>query len=214
MALEATHMRFALDVKDRYKIESEVEYIQGTVYPDSRYVSKINRELTHGNKFLKQDFAIDDFHAGWQVHLLCDKIQRQVFHEYIPGFNGLQHEGYEENQWVHFTAAKIIADMKDVQSFDIQSTLGYLDSEYCPNSEDVSSIKKNNRIMIDLYQNKKVPSVSDYIAMWDNFGISNELGSKVRTKVLQITRLGHQGLIWACYEKMLGSFDKARDELQ
>jgi len=145
MALEGTHMRFAFDVKNRNAVKNEAEYIQGTVYPDSRYVSKINRDLTHSNNFLKPDFVTNDFKAGWQVHLLCDKIQRRIFHENIPGFDKFTHEGYEENQWIHFTAAKIIADMKDVQSFDIQSTLKYLNSNYCPNGEDISSIQKNNQ---------------------------------------------------------------------
>jgi len=212
MALEATHMRFALDVKDRYTIKNKAEYIQGTVYPDSRYVSKINRELTHSSNFLKPDFVIDDFHAGWQVHLLCDKIQRRTFQENIHGFDKFTHVGYEENQWIHFTAAKIILDMKDVQSFGLQSTLEYLDSKHRPNGEDISIIQKNNQIMINLYQNKKVPSIDDYIAMWNDFGISNDLGEKVREKVEQLNSDEVNETIWSCYGKMIQAFDETRSK--
>jgi hypothetical protein len=126
MALEATHIRFALDVKDLYGIKNIAEYIQGTVYPDSRYVSGISRELTHDSNFLEKSFANNDFNAGWQAHLMCDKIQRRVFHQNLPGFDKYKSEGYQEDKWIDFTAAKIIADMNDVQMFDIQSILEFL----------------------------------------------------------------------------------------
>ena len=208
MALEATHMRFALDVKKMCNIENIAEYIQGTVYPDSRYVSGISRELTHSNEFLKKEFAINDFKIGWQIHLLCDKIQRQIFHQNIPGFNKLQHEGFEENQWVNFAAAKIVADIGVVQSFDIQSMLEYLNSEFCPNNENVSLIRKNNEIMFDLYGDKKVPSIDDYMNMWSKFNVSDELSKKVKEKTNQFMNNEFKEIIWSCYDKMLQVFDE------
>lgn len=208
MALEATHICFAIDIKDRFQIKDIAKYIQGTIYPDSRYVSGISRELTHGKEFLKKEFGTNDFKIGWQVHLLCDKIQRRIFQQNIPGFNKLQHEGYEENQWINFTAAKIIADMDIVQSSDIQSMLNYLNSELCPNNEDVLSIQKYNEIMIDLYSDKKVPSIEDYMKMWGQFGINDELGQRVSDKTNQFMNNEFQEIIWSCYDKMLQSFDE------
>lgn len=42
MALEGTHIRFALDVGDKYNIKDLGKYISGTLYPDSRYITGIN----------------------------------------------------------------------------------------------------------------------------------------------------------------------------
>lgn len=213
MALEATHMCFALDVKDRFKIEDIASYIQGTVYPDSRYVSGISRELTHGHELLKKEFAANDFKKGWQVHLLCDKIQRRVFHQNVPGFDKFKHEGFEKNQWIHFTAAKIIADIGVLQSFDIQPIVKLFNSEFCPNDEDISDIRKYNRIMIDLYANKKVPSVDDYMEMWSKLGIRPELSQKVREKTDEFLHNEFREIIWSCYEKMPQVFDEFYERL-
>lgn len=75
MSLEATHIRFALDLKDEYKIKDIKKYISGTVYPDSRYITGIDRNLTHYNDILKPEFAKDDFKKGWQVHQICGMIR-------------------------------------------------------------------------------------------------------------------------------------------
>ena len=68
MALEATHIRFALDLKDKYQVKDLEKYISGTIYPDSRYVSEIGRELTHPKDYLDWDiFAVDDFKKGFEI---------------------------------------------------------------------------------------------------------------------------------------------------
>jgi len=212
MALEATHMRFALDVKHHYTIEDIEKYIQGTIYPDSRYVSGTNRNLTHSDTVLKSEFATNDFNAGWQVHQSCDKIQRKVFQEDIPGFANLLTMKNKEDWWVPFTAAKIIADMKDVQSFDIQSTLKYLNSETCPNRENISAIQKYNQTIVNLYKDKIVPSVDDYIIMWYEFGISTDLGNKLRKTTEQLIDDGLSDAIYSCYIKMIDNFNKTKLE--
>ena len=210
MALEATHMRFALDVKDNFTINDIAKYIQGTIYPDSRYVSGVNRNLTHNNNVLKPEFVTNDFNAGWHIHQLCDKIQRKIFYDNIPGFDKFPIDKYQEDWWVASTAAKIIADMKDAQSFDIQSTLKYLNSETCPNGENISSIQKYNQITIGLYKGKIVPSVEDYIIMWNELGVSEELCDKLRKMTEQFINDGLSGIIWSCYAKMVNSFDKTK----
>lgn len=47
MSLGATHIRFALDLRDRYQVQDIEKYLSGTIYSDSRYVTKIDRNLTH-----------------------------------------------------------------------------------------------------------------------------------------------------------------------
>lgn len=54
MALEASHIRFALDLKDKYSIQDVQKLVSGTVYPDSRYATKIDRQLTHPQDFMDE----------------------------------------------------------------------------------------------------------------------------------------------------------------
>ena len=79
MALEATHIRYALDNKDRFDVSDETKYVSGTVYPDSRYPTGIARTLTHDDSQMQKNFwSNDDFRKGWAAHLLYDKIQQSV----------------------------------------------------------------------------------------------------------------------------------------
>lgn len=43
MPLEATHIRFALDLLNKYKIKNIDQYIAGAVYPDSHYITGIKK---------------------------------------------------------------------------------------------------------------------------------------------------------------------------
>ena len=49
MAFTATHIKFALDFKDKYDIKDLSHYLSGAIYPDSRYVTGIDRNLTHNS---------------------------------------------------------------------------------------------------------------------------------------------------------------------
>ena len=113
MALEATHIRFALDVKDEYNISSLEKYLSGTIYPDSRYITCSDRDLTHSDGLLSLDFAKDDFRKGWYIHLVCDKVQAIVKEESRVSSSN------KTDDWVLSTAIKNIQDIKDVQCFDI-----------------------------------------------------------------------------------------------
>jgi hypothetical protein len=43
-------------------------------YPDSRWLTGVDRTATHGDKCLETDFANSDFKLGWYVHYRCDTI--------------------------------------------------------------------------------------------------------------------------------------------
>lgn len=183
MSLEATHIRFALDLQNKYQIKDIRPYISGAIYPDSRYVTKIDRELTHDNKFLLPEFAADDFRKGWQTHQICDLVynsaRRKLFPELFPvNFGDL----YNEEEWIVSTALKIIQDADDMQLGSIPKYLDCLDYVNNPNSEDISGVKKYNKIMVDLYKNKRNITVSESIDMWLALGVSAELCEQVRIK--------------------------------
>ncbi len=178
MALGATHIRFALDLKKNYQVQDLEKYISGTIYPDSRYVTHIDRNLTHGSNVLLPEFAVDDFRKGWQVHKICDAISykkwKELFPELIPQ--------KIEDEWVLASATKIIQSMNDLKCFDLQSNLKYLKFAFNPNGEDIDEIKKYNQIMIDLYQGKTETSVEDNYQMWLALGISKEDANLIKIK--------------------------------
>ncbi len=183
MALEATHMRLALDVQEKYQVQDLQKYIVGTIYPDSRYVSGIDRTMTHSEEFLQPEFAKDDFHKGWQVHQLVDTVQTKIikgyFSEMMPEF--IKTGNFTSGEWEFFTAVKIVQDMEDMQKFDLQKCVEYLENYvFNPNGEDIEDVRKYNQIMIDLYKNKKKISIEDGCKMWKALGIDN--GNRRRMK--------------------------------
>jgi hypothetical protein len=182
MALEATHIRFALELKDEYKITDIPRYVAGTVYPDSRYVTKIDRNLTHPEDYASWDLEqADDFRKGWYVHLLCDRIQWRVLNQITPfAFQGTTGPGSE--QWINGTALKILLDMDDVRKFDIKSVLPFLDHLETPNHEDPDKMSHYHRIIKKLYADPDDMNITKYQEMWKGFGISDELGSRVKTQ--------------------------------
>lgn len=180
MALEATHIRFALDVIDEYNVCDIKKYISGAIYPDSRYVSKINRNLTHGKEILMPEFATDDFRKGWQVHQICDDIQNKKRLELFPELFVNFKEG--ETEYIVASAIKIIQDMNDFKGFDAQIYLKCLDYVCNPNAEKIDDVIKFNQLMKGLYENKKEIMIENYNDMWIALGVGEELADRVISK--------------------------------
>lgn len=182
MSLEATHIRFALDLQNKYKIKDIDQYISGAIYPDSRYVTGINRELTHDDRFLLPEFVTDDFKAGWQTHQICDLVYNAVRKRLFVDLFPVSYDSYNEQEWILSTAMKIIQDMDDMQAFDIQKYLKFLEYSHNPNSEDITEVKNYNNIMISLYKNKEITTVEENISMWLALGPEASLCEQVRVK--------------------------------
>lgn len=137
MALIATHIRFALDLLEKYNVANLDKYISGTLYPDSRYISNLDRGLTHS----VNNFAIDcDFRNGWLVHVYCDSIQSRVIKERFPNF--FSNERDEFDKFIMFSVIRIIQDINDLKYLDIKKYLKYLDYICSPNNEKREDIKK------------------------------------------------------------------------
>jgi hypothetical protein len=118
MSLGATHIRFALDVKEEYKIKDLEKYISGVIYPDSRYITGIDRNLTHAHDLFVAD---SDFKRGWQVHLICDEVQEAKRKELLPDL----YKDKNIDPWITNTAIKIIQDIDDFEAFNIQDYLDF-----------------------------------------------------------------------------------------
>lgn len=209
MSLEATHIRFALDLQNNYQIENIDKYISGAVYPDSRYVTGIERKLTHDNRFLLPEFATDDFRKGWQTHQICDLVYTAIRKKIFPEFFPINFEAYEEGEWILSTAMKIIQDMDDMQLFDIQHYLKCLEYVDNPNGESLTAIKDYNEILINLYRAKKVTGIEENIKMWYAFGVEARLCERVRVNTEKF--LKDPGIIVRLkliYQEMIDSYPK------
>ncbi|MCX6795852.1 MAG: hypothetical protein NT165_03980 [Candidatus Falkowbacteria bacterium] len=179
MSLEITHIRFALDLQNDYQIKDLADYLAGAIYPDSRYVSGVSRLLTHDDKFLLPSFAVDDFSMGWQTHQLCDLVydvvRRKLFEDLFPPGR----DPYDEESWIKSTAIKIIQDIDDGRSLDDNLCLDFLENPRNPNGEDIRGIKQYQQIMIDVFENKKKNSVTEYFNMWLSMGVKKDLCEQI-----------------------------------
>jgi hypothetical protein len=104
MALPATHLRFAADLTDQLVVSDWSAHLSGTLYPDSRWVTGVDRHQTHDARFLDPAFATDDFSLGWHIHCVCDQIQGDIHAEILGDLESLTPDA----RWVRMSAAKII----------------------------------------------------------------------------------------------------------
>jgi|SRR5579872_85914 len=181
MALEATHIRYALDVRDKYEVKDIQKYISGAIYPDSRYVTKIDRNLTHPEDFMEWDvLKLDDFRKGWFIHLLYDKIQWKITMKKFPEIFASADTSQGGERWVKHTALKILQDIDDCKKYDLIKYLGYLD--YVENlcGENIEKLKEYNNIFQKMYANPEKVNINSCYEMWKKFGIGDELANKVK----------------------------------
>ena len=183
MSLEATHIKFAVGQKDRYKVSDLKAYILGSIYPDSRYLTRIDRNLTHNEKILSDDFVSDDFRKGWQSHCIFDaeynRIRKELFYDLFKDKN-------ETDDWMISTAIKIAADWIDIQDFDLQNYLDFLDEAENPNHEDISKVREYNQLIKNTYQGKSVYTMDDYRFLLKGLGVDEAIGNQAINKAEEL----------------------------
>lgn len=187
MALLGTHIRFALDVKNDFEVKNLNKYISGTIYPDSRYLTKIDRKITHWTDvYDKIFFGEDDFKKGWMTHLIYDRIQGDVFKEIFPEL--FEKFGDEKiylspENWVIRSSLKMFQDLDDISKFEIKNYLKCLRYNESPNNEKIELIREYNQMIVNIYQ-KKV-TIKDLINMWVKFEVKKELTDWMEEKTNQ-----------------------------
>jgi len=125
MALDVIHLRFALDVQDDYDVSDLSRYLSGTIYPDTRYVTGIDRVLTHPKAF--DDIPLpkeDDFRKGWESHLVYDDLQAEASAS-VTGVSADSVRPASED-WKRITAFKILQAEYDFRSLDVDTASGAL----------------------------------------------------------------------------------------
>lgn len=189
MALIGTHIRFALDLKNDLNIQSLDQYISGTIYPDSRYLSKIDRTATHSPKFLSPQFyKNNDFKKGWFAHLLYDDIQFKVFAQIFPDLldKFKEETGYLSTEhWILRSGLKTFQDLDDVSQFPIKDYLSCLKYVETPNHEASSIISNYNQMFINIYGKNNLET-KDLVEMWARLGVDQDLVNQIGEKITEL----------------------------
>lgn len=176
MSLIATHIRFALDTKNKYQIQDIGEYLSGAIYPDSRYVTGIDRSLTHNEDFLLPGFASDDFHQGWQTHIICDmafdRAKREIFTELDFGLD------HSDDDWINSSAIKILSDIADLKKINDNDLRECLNLRCCPNGENADLLEKFFSLNRELYFLHRDFDLDGYATGWQKLGVPSEMVAK------------------------------------
>jgi len=178
MSLPGTHICFAIDLKDKYKIKDVRKYLAGAIYPDSRYSSGIDRNLTHNQKILSKKFATTDFKKGWQTHQIFDNFYTIEENKILQKLNYKNIDN--EEIYLIGTTIKIILDINICKDFAIQKYIKYINYAYNPNGEKISDIKKYNKFFEHFYQNKKNFLIQNYYEMAFYFGASKQQADRIK----------------------------------
>lgn len=64
MALPATHIRFALDLAFRYAVKQLDRYVAGSLYSDGRWLTGVDRLISHDRRYAVPDFPDSDYTRG------------------------------------------------------------------------------------------------------------------------------------------------------
>lgn len=183
MALEATHLRFANDLKDRLGVNDHERYYFGAIYPDSRYVTKVKRRLTHPDDYMSWNLEdADDFKKGWHTHLLCDKLHGEILKEWLPEMFVGEDPMPKGPIWQRHTALKILRDIDDAQRFDLAATLSLLTTRamITSNGEDADQISSYVAMIKETYADPSAYGIEHCFHLWQSLGVGDELALRVK----------------------------------
>jgi hypothetical protein len=180
MALLASHLRFSTDIKDQLKASDPTRYFSGTAYPDSRYATGLDRTLTHPADFrTNSNFMSDDFRKGWYSHLIYDVVQRKCTD------NSLSHllTGDNKELFAKYTALKILQDIDDAHSFDLNHHLGYLTDLENPNGEDPVVLSEYYNFNCKVYSHLPILNKNSYDPLFHRFSVGKEMIKMIKHTV-------------------------------
>ena len=104
MASEITHVVYGKKIFDRLGDHSWPEFVTGTLFPDIRYMAKIDRKLVHFINTSEDKIPLNNsFRAGMYVHSLVDE-KRELFLK-----SKRMYELLPENR-LNATALKLVED--------------------------------------------------------------------------------------------------------
>lgn len=179
MALPATHIRFAAAVAGPLGVSDWPAYLSGTLYPDSRWVTGVDRQRTHASRFLDPGFAADDFTLGWHIHCVGDSIQG-VIHTAL--FRGLERMT-PEARWILLSAAKVVQDRCDAAAGNLGTYLPLLTHVQAPNGESLDEIEAYFSFVKQAYRSHHTPEWADYAELWSQVGLEPHRITRIEAEV-------------------------------
>ena len=204
MALEGTHIRFALDVSEKYQVKDLAKYLAGAIYPDSRYMTKINRELTHPHDYRNWDvMTIDDFRKGWFVHLLYDDLQFEVMSDNFPELAEIGPQWSES--WIKRSSVKNLQDISDMREVDIKPYLHWLEYAENPNHEDLNIVKNYNKHVQDMYASGV--DIQKCVDFWQILIQNETMANKIKSISEEFSKdLDFMGRVKKIYNRTIEKF--------
>jgi hypothetical protein len=175
MALPATHFRFALAAARRFEIGDRHAYLSGTLYPDSRWLTGVDRTATHGRGCREIGFADSDFKLGWFVHCRCDAIQMRLVLARCPQFAALD----DHTRWMQISVMKMIQDQLDVRHVDMHDCLEALDIIQTPNGEHADDVRRYYLNVREVYGGNSAPDIAGYRRLWLGVGLNAPVVSEM-----------------------------------
>jgi len=185
MSLQATHLRFSLSIKDDLGVSDMEKYVAGSIYPDTRYLSGVSRKLTHNLDYFAGKKDLGDFEKGWLSHIVADLAFYEIVEEKFGDL--ILYEDYEQQVLV-MAAIKIVQDMEDFSSFDIQPVIDHLDYFETRFHEDERKVSEYNGIIKHLYKGKAKIAAEDYLEMRRRMGRTAENNAQVKKKLIELHR--------------------------
>lgn len=163
MSCELSHVRFSNYIKDSLYVVDDKKYYQGVTYPDSRTLTKIDRDKTHNIKYTKRTFFEgDDFKKGWASHVIYDIVHGKIIEEMFYDFFKMEDEENNRYSGIARLSIKILHDLEDSKTFDFNQYLPLVDYDFSPQGESISVLNRYNTLLYDSYKNSKCLCVNDY----------------------------------------------------
>lgn len=177
MAMELTHVRFALDLQVRLNVRDKAMYLLGSIYPDSRYLTGLPRGATHGTNSPRDPFHEDeDFRKGWATHVLYDGMTAELVMAQTPFSRRELVQGNEA--WQEMSAVKLVEDM---QSYEVLGERGRvittLEFRKAPQDESMEKLLAYTRLQEILYREQ--PTLETYKKFWIEFGVRENLAESI-----------------------------------
>lgn len=210
MAMEATHVLFARDLQKDLSIEDPVAFFTGCIYPDSRYVTRVSRDLTHGIGTPQDPFAkgLSDFEKGWATHFLYDRLEGRRMRELLEGDPDTSREAL-----ISMTAMKLLEDQ---QSYDrlgneAERIFKTMRIDVSPKGENVDAIRAYIEMNTELYARR--PELDDYRRFFQKFIPLPEYGEQVIREAQRLSdRAEVKRAILAIYDESLKRVSLLRSE--
>ena len=103
-----------------------------------------------------------------------------------------------EYRWPAVTAIKVIQDLKDFASCDIQAVIDFLDYYEIHFREDERQVIEYNGIIKGMYKGKLKTTAEDCLLMWEELGMVRNEMALLRKRVIEF----HED------EKLIGSINE------